>query len=272
MAKDENRRVARWGRRAALGGVPIGIGTGLRLMGFATPGAGVLLVACSLAWGLWALLTWPVAANWLERREIKSVARLLAVGLWVLGLAFSVWSISWPDEQDLVLAVQHDPEVRIEPATMASGRDGEFMLTFVNSGIPAIEEIGIFVDPYVAVKPKDGPPVLHRFGMFSMEPNVRFAFMASKDEPRKFLVSLRTVITEMNQLFNTVAGSRLEIVSILVRFRRAVDGRTFSYSRVYIVAGGGSGLVDLDAMLPPAFSPMVGFSRDELRLLVTNGR
>jgi len=43
-----------------------------------------------------------------------------------------------------------------------------------------------------------------------------------------------------------IKGGRMCVMRVIVRYRRAIDGREFSSKKAYIIAGGGSALMDHD--------------------------
>jgi len=151
-------------------------------------------------------------------------------------------------EQEKLLSLQEDPVVKILPEDNAKGKIGDFELSIMNSGLSDIIDVGIYEDYYVALAEKDSPMILYRFGILSVRPNIEIKHL-SMAEDEKFHIQFAKTLTEMQKFYldKKVKGQRMMIVRIKANYTRKLDGKKFSFSKVFIIAGHGDVLLDYDS-------------------------
>lgn len=142
------------------------------------------------------------------------------------------------------LELTQEPTLSIEPEKMVSGEIADFILEIKNRGVAGVTDIEIYQDYFVALKPPDEPLALYRFGMVNMLPDVTIPYLGS-GEATEFIVEFGKEYPQMTEFYTSgEKGARTMVLRILVRFRRELDGKQFELSKVYIIAGDGSTLID----------------------------
>jgi hypothetical protein len=145
-------------------------------------------------------------------------------------------------------SISQDPVIEILPKETIKGHIGDLELWLNNLGISDINEIEIFEDYFVSLKPQGGNIQLYRFGPFATLPNTRIPFLAKKDSIM-FKISFKEINDEMSKFYlSDLKGHRMKIVKLQVNFRRALDGKEYSKLKAYIIAGHGDFLIDYNTM------------------------
>lgn len=150
-------------------------------------------------------------------------------------------------EQQKLLLLQEAPMIKILPADKVKGNEGIFELSIVNAGLSDIVDIDIYEDYYVAIGSKDVPVKLNRFGAFLTVPNSRILSL-HKGETKNFRINYKNIKDQMLKFYldENVNGQRTKVSRIKVNLIRKLDGKKFSYSKVFIIAAGDL-LFDYDA-------------------------
>ena len=144
------------------------------------------------------------------------------------------------------LVLSQNPVIVVEPAEDAQGEVGEFNLSLRNLGLSKVQDIRIFEDYFVGMTLKGGPIRLTRFGMFSVKPNSTISKL-DPDESADFRITFKAIQDEMKAFYNSDAkGHRMMIARLTLKYRRVRDGKEFSKSKAYIIAGHGDYLLDHD--------------------------
>jgi len=144
------------------------------------------------------------------------------------------------------LPLAQDPVIRIVPEDDVVGEVGSFELSISNQGLSDLSRMRIFEDYFVSLTPKGGPIKLHRFGLFSVKPDTVIPTL-NRGDTKNFRISFKSIDKDMTDLFHSdEKGHRMKIARLLVKFRRNVDGKEFSYSKAYVIAGNGNYLLDHD--------------------------
>lgn len=193
----------------------------------------------------------PKITDWIS--GISTFILVIITAVYVI-LTFKILTKS---ENELVLS--QEPVVVIMPAEIVRGDVGEFELTLHNIGISDLKEIEIFEDYFVSLTPKGGNIQLNRFGPYSILPNSKFANLFSRDSI-KFNIWFKAFHKEMVDLYNSeLKGHRMMIAKLQIKFRRILDGKFFSFSKAYIIAGHGDLLIDYNTERDIKFQDMPTF-------------
>ncbi len=175
---------------------------------------------------------------------------------WIMGISTSILVVitaiyvifSYQILQDgrRQLSLAQDPVIRILPEDDVAAEVGSFELSISNQGLSDLSKIRIYEDYFVSLTPKGGPITLHRFGMFSVKPNTVIPTL-HRGSTKRFTISFKSILENMKNFDNSdEKGHRMRIARLLVKFRRNIDGKEFSYSKAYVIAGHGDYLLDHD--------------------------
>lgn len=250
--------------------VPLLIGVGFSVMSMNPPAynlAEVLLSAAALF--LSAKVGWWIAYGQSDGATVAYRLVLSFILFGAIGMLW-VWSLAWVNTRiELALQAgrgaqsqpevtigksaparsevqgpsisdqrQIDPVIHIEPEVglkkSDKGTNGIFTLTLENSGLVDVSHVEILNDFFVAQKQPD--LVLTRIGGFSILPDIQISYLKSRARAN-FKVDLSKVIGLM---WTFAAKSNLPnvlCVRVMVKYRRAVDGKEYKLARGYGVAG-----------------------------------
>ncbi len=250
--------------------VPLLIGVGFSVMSMSPPAYGLAQVSLSMA----ALLLSAKLGWWIGygQSDGATVGYRLVLSFIVFGAIGTlwVWSLTWinarrelapwagrgaQSQPEVTIGKsaparsevqgpsiseqrQIDPVIHIEPEVgfkkSDKGTNGIFTLTLENSGLVDVSHVEIFNDFFVAQKQPD--LVLTRIGGFSTLPDMQISHLKSRASAN-FKVDLSKVIGLM---WTFAAKSNLPsvlCVRVMVKYRRAVDGKEYKLARGYGVAG-----------------------------------
>jgi hypothetical protein len=152
----------------------------------------------------------------------------------------------------------NEPVVRIEPEKEArSSETGVFTLTFVNSGTCDLDQVRIWHDPCTVDSSR--PPNIVRHGIFISHGDSRIPRVAAHGRV-DFEVNFRNVWQDMIKEGDSMAF----VLRLLLKYRRAADGVTFSKSKVYYIVAAGKILIDLDQEPPRPVGPSLADIKNAL--------
>ena len=180
----------------------------------------------------------PMITDW-----IIGISTLFLVIITAIYVVFTHQMLKETKKQ---VSLTQDPVIRILPEEDVKGNIGLFDLYLLNSGLSDLVDIRIYEDYFVSLTSQGGPITLHRFGPFSVKPKTVILSL-SQGEKRKVSIDFRTIHDKMTEFYvSDIKGHRMMIVRLLVKFRRSDDGKQFSHSKAYVIAGHGDYLLDHD--------------------------
>lgn len=132
------------------------------------------------------------------------------------------------------VALAQDPVIRILPEEDVKGEVGLLKLSLLNDGLSDVKDIQIYEDYFVSSTPRGGPVRLQRYGLFATKPNTVIPSL-EQDEKKDFTINFKSIYKEMFDYFNSGTQShKMMIARLLIKFKRDVDGKKFSYSKAYM--------------------------------------
>jgi len=144
------------------------------------------------------------------------------------------------------VALTQDPIIRVFPEEDVKGEIAKFNLEIANTGIADVSDVRIYEDYFVSLTTPQGPITLNRFGAMVTKPDTHISSLA-RGEKRSFNLEFRDVHKMMTEFYTSeIKGHRMMIVRLLLKYRRAEDGKEFKSSKGYIIAGHGDLLIDYD--------------------------
>jgi len=143
------------------------------------------------------------------------------------------------------LALSQEPAIRfVQEKTVAGNDVASFMLSLKNTGLSDISDIEIYDDYFVAQKLSDKPILLHRFGIFSIQPS-HIISTIKKGRAKNFQIEFKETHKQMLDFFlSDTKGYKMKLLRIIVRYRREIDGREFSFSKIFFMDLSGKFLFD----------------------------
>jgi hypothetical protein len=147
-------------------------------------------------------------------------------------------NINFGGTQTIQHAVQpiSDPIVHLEPEighVKAHDQCGKFILMLVNTGLEDVSMIDVFITWFLALKSLDGKIVLKAVGPVYTVPNYRIARLIKK-EPTPFEVVVTPLLPILQEAAQANHPDRgLFGLKVIVKFRRAADGKTYEFVRGY---------------------------------------
>lgn len=193
----------------------------------------------------------PKITDWIS--GISTFILVIITAVYVI-LTFKILTKS---ENELVLS--QEPVVIIMPDETVRGGVGEFELTLQNIGLSDLKDIEIFEDYFVSLTPKGGRIQLIRFGSYSTLPNSKFSKLLSGDS-LIFKISFKEFHENMTDFYlGKLKGHRMKIAKLQVKYRRILDGKAFSISKAYIIAGNGDLIIDYNSERDIKFQDMPTF-------------
>ena len=137
------------------------------------------------------------------------------------------------------LAITREPVVRILPSQVVSGDLGAFSFRALNSGVVNVVGFEIFEEYFVAINTKE---LIRPVGRANVNPNSTFTVLrAGKEETFDIDFSF---LAEQNADVNQAP---LRILRLLFTYRREIDDKEFSTSKLYWISENGDSLMDFDA-------------------------
>lgn len=178
----------------------------------------------------------PKITDWIS--GISTFVLVIITGIYVY-LTFDILK-----QNENVLSLSQDPVIEIMPKESVQGEIGEFKLWLHNIGLSDVKEIEIYEDYFVSLTPKSKNIQLYRFGPFITKPNSILPYLAFNDSI-SFNISFKDYHKDMTEFYTSDAkGHRMMIAKLQVKFHRILDGKSFSISKAYIIAGHGDYLID----------------------------
>jgi len=143
------------------------------------------------------------------------------------------------------LALSQEPSIRVVPEKTVKGNDiASFRLSLKNAGLSNISDIEIYEDYFVAQKLPDKPVLLYRFGIFSIQPN-HIISAIKKGQIKDFQIEFKEPHKQMLDFFlSDTKGFKTKLLRLIVRYKRDIDGREFSLSKVFFIDFSGKFLLD----------------------------
>ncbi|MCX5697397.1 MAG: isoprenylcysteine carboxylmethyltransferase family protein [Candidatus Omnitrophica bacterium] len=179
--------------------------------------------------------------NCLERNKIF-FETITATSLSIMAIIISVQANKIASNQ---LALSQEPVIRVVPEKTVIGNNvASFTLSLKNAGLSNIIDIEIYEDYFVAQKLPDKPISLNRFGIFSIQPN-HIIPVIKKGEAKDFQIEFKEIHKQMLDFFLSDAkGYKAGLLRLIVRYNREIDGREFSFAKVFFIDFSGKVLLD----------------------------
>jgi hypothetical protein len=213
---------------------------GLGVMSMTPPAYTVAQMSFSIAaLILSARLGWWIAFG---QPSDASPAHRLFFAFIILGGIGMLWvlSLTWVDSRRRFASGQQltEPVIHVEPEVgvkkPAEGKNGVFTVSLENSGLADINDVQVFNDYFVAQKRPQ--IVITRIGGYSTLPDQTIKYLRSK-ETADITVDFSKVIGLMWSYAKRYNLPNVLGVRMMITYRRAVDGKPFSFVRCYGVAG-----------------------------------
>jgi len=167
-------------------------------------------------------------------------------------------------------SLSQDPVIEIIPSEDVEGKEGDFKLWLRNLGLSAVKEIEIYEDYFVSLTPNGKNIQLYRFGPFITGPNSIIHYLASNDST-SFKISFKDFHKDMTDFYTSdLKGHRMMIARLQINYRRALDGKAYSMSKAYIIAGHGDFLIDYNTKREIKFKDMPTFNEIKSILGIQN--
>jgi len=142
------------------------------------------------------------------------------------------------------LALSQEPAVRVVPEKMVKGNEvASFVLSLKNAGLSDIVDIEIYEDYFVLPNLPDRSVSLHRFGIFSTQPN-HVISSVKKGQTKDFQIEFKETHKQMLEFISGANGFKMKILRLIIRYKREIDGREFSFSKVFFIDLSGKFLLD----------------------------
>jgi hypothetical protein len=144
------------------------------------------------------------------------------------------------------VALTQNPIVTILPEENVEGEEAKFNLDLVNTGVTDVYDIRIYEDYFGCLTPPQGPTTFHKFGVMIMAPNTHIPSL-KQGEKCAFKLEFHEIYKEMAAFWQSdIKAFKMTIVRLLVKYKRSGDGKEFRTYKAYIIALGGSLLLDHD--------------------------
>jgi hypothetical protein len=138
------------------------------------------------------------------------------------------------------LALTQEPVVQILPRQVASGDVGAFTFRVLNSGVVNVVDFEIFEEYFVAKNTKE---LIQPVGRANINPNSTIDALRAGEE-EAFGIDFSHLYEQMADANKAPMG----ILKLSFAYRRKIDGREFSKSKLYWITGNGDSLTDFDAL------------------------
>jgi len=156
-------------------------------------------------------------------------------------LIISLWANNIASNQ---LALSQEPAIRIVPEKMVKGNDeASFDLSLKNAGLSNIVDIEIYEDYFVVPNLPDGSISLHPFGICLTQPN-HIIPLIKKGHAKDFQIKFKETHKQMLNFISDTQGFKAKLLRFTIRYRREIDGREFSFSKVFFIDLSGTFLFD----------------------------
>jgi tetratricopeptide (TPR) repeat protein len=138
------------------------------------------------------------------------------------------------------LALTQEPAVRILPRQVVSGDVGAFTFKVLNSGVVNVVDFEIFEEYFVA---RNSKAPIQPVGRASINPSSTIKALRAGKE--------KTFDIDFAYLYEQIADvdtAPMRILKLSFAYRREIDGKEFSTSKLYWITGNGDSLTDFDAL------------------------
>lgn len=172
------------------------------------------------------------------------------------------------EEQSIL---SQEPQLYVNPTDKVSGDNKRFSLSISNTGISDVKNIRIFRDCFVALKQAGSSLTFYRFGIFTTSADFTIDQIARR-AVADFTLDINDVHKEMMDFFTgDQKGYKIMIVRLIIKYRRSLDDKEFSTSKIYLIPYNAPMLLDFDNRgLPEPFDNMVSF--DEVKSVLSTAR
>ena len=181
--------------------------------------------------------------QFLKRNKIF-LDTITALLLSSMAIALTVVQVGISRNQ-LILSV--DPVLWVEPSRTVSGAVGDIKIEISNLGIAELYEIEVYESYFVTQSLENKTVQLAPIGKRNIYPNTKIKALLP-DETKDFNVDFKYIVARMEDFYRNRKGLHMKVCRLILKYRRRLDGKRFSQSKFYIIAGHGDSLVDFDEM------------------------
>ena len=147
------------------------------------------------------------------------------------------------------LALTQEPVVQILPRQGVTAGVGAFTFRVRNSGVVDVVDFKIFEEYFVAINTKE---LIQPVGRANIDSNSTINTLRAGEE--------KTFDIDFSYLYEPIADvnkAPMRILKLSFTYRRKIDDREFSKSKLYWITGDGDSLTDFDALGTVSNSIMV---------------